>query len=1037
MEDETRRPTAIWQDPEVQRLLDGMTDPFMALDGKGTIAFANRALAERNPDIVGRDSREVWPELAGSEAEAALQATFATGVPARFEQWIESSGRWMDVSATSNGDYLLVHYRDVTDSKRREGSLRAIVDSLPHIAWLAEPGGTTTINDRWRDYTGIGGATLDDFRAAIHPDDLPRTVEALEGRKKGEAYEYDVRIRRADGVYRWNHVRAIPYLRRQGEEPNWIGTTTDVHDERTREHTLRLLLQVNEETRGLGDPAEIVLAAMRALATSLGKVSCFYGEFRDDGDTVDVLQEWSLDGVSEIGVYRLSDYRDPGREAFRMVVNDVREAYSERLVAVYEARRTAAFVCIPLVKEGRFSALLVARSAVPRDWAPEEIEAVRHVADRCWAEIERARAQSRAAAGEAGLRALVEANPIGVVVVDIDSGRALEANDAWLSALGRTRAELEAGVIDIRAMSGPEGTAITEAKIAEAREKGSVGFYEKAYFKPDGTRVPVLVGFAPVDPELKRATAFMLDLTELRRAEQAAVEGERRYRALAETIPAIAFSLLPDGAVEYVNSRGAEFFGEGMAQAALMTLGKLITHSESFEVERPLLRADRQYRWHLCRAEAMRDESGALVRWIGTLTDIHEAKSRERVLRFLVDLDDATATVEDPLQAMRETAYMLAGAVGADRCAYAEVDGERFTILGDYARSGPSISGEYRLADFGEAYANLQRSGETYVVENAAEFDLPPEVLANYEATAIAAVVCAPIIRAGRLVAMMAVHQNRPRKWTAEEISLVQQVTDRSWANIERVRARRDLRQSEERLREANDTLEQKVAERTDDLEKSNEALQGFGYHISHDLRTPLRAIVSTSRMIQADYGDDLPEEANALLSRQAEAARKLGELIDDLLQLSRLAHADLTKRPVDLTALARDAAAEALSAHPESNARIVVDDDLLVQADPRLLRLAIVNLLENAVKYSPEGGTIHVFQRSDGALAVTDEGIGMESQYLERIFEPFQRLHRDEAYKGTGIGLANVRRVIERHNGEVWAESEIGRGSTFLIRLP
>lgn len=525
------------------------------------------------------------------------------------------------------------------------------------------------------------------------------------------------------------------------------------------------------------------------------------------------------------------------------------------------------------------------------------------------------------------------------------------------------------------------------------------------------------------------------DVTETKRAKRAAEESERRYRLLAETIPAIVFTLHPNGQADYVNARGLEFFGAAGASTPLETLGTSIAGGEAFEIERPLLRSDRQYRWHLCRAVPMREE-GRIVRWIGTLTDVHEAKSRERVLRFFVDLDDATAALDDPVPAMRETAYMLAGAIGADRCAYAEVTGDEFTILGDFARNGPSIAGRFPLIAFGEVYAERMRTGKTYVVEDADALDLSDEVRSNYDTTTIAAVICAPILRGGRLVAMMAVHQNRPRRWTREEIDLVEQVTARSWANIERVHARHALRESQARLREANDGLELKVAERTAELQAANEALQGFGYHVSHDLRTPLRAIVSTSRMIQADYGDVLPTDANALLSRQAEAARKLGELIDDLLQLSRLSQAELTKTIVDLTHMGREAAEEALSAHPETRVRIVVEDDLNVQADPRLLYLAVINLLENAVKYSPQGGTVRLFRRDDDAFAVSDEGIGIDPRYLEKIFEPFQRLHRDEEYKGTGIGLANVRRVLERHGGRVWAESELGTGSTFLFTL-
>ncbi len=1033
----------IWQDPEVRQALDGMVEPLAALDRNGRIAFVNRALAESNPErsLVGEDAWAAWPELEDPQTHEAFDRAFATGLPARLLRPRPDSDRKVEFSAHRSGDHLLVSARDAVDPKSvggREGPLQAMVDALPHIAWHTDPDGRVVVNDRWRAYSGSEGTGVETFRAHVHPDDLSLTERALEGRSLGKAYEYDLRVRDARGVYRWHRVRVAPYRSAPNEPLSWIGTTTDVHDERTRERTLRLLLDVTERTRIVHEPSEVLTIALRALTEALDLSWATYAEISEDGESFVRLQQWPLSVEAPSG--RLASLGDSllqdGRVGRTTAIDDVRTAYGERVAGRYEARGSRAFVSVPLVKQGRFVAALAVHVGAPRAWTEDEIEAVRLVADRCWTEIERARAQRAAGEREGRLRALVEANPVGIAVVDVETGVALEANEACLRLIGRTRGELEARGIDFYAISSDDGRALSQSRIDEARRTGSTGFYEKTYARPDGTRVPVLVGFTPLDAEVRRVTAFMLDLTDLRRAEQAVAEGERRWRLLAETIPAIVFSLRPDGSVEYVNSRGEAYFGEGKAAEALGTLAQSIARGEPFEVERPFVRADRAYRWHLCRTEPMRDEAGGVVRWIGTLTDVHEAKSRERVLRFLVDLDDATANLEEPAHAIREMAFMLVGAVGADRCVYAEVVGDGFTILGDYARIGPSRAGYHALDAYGDGYAARLRAGKTFVADDLDGLEIPPEVRAAYAAAGIAAVVCAPIVRGGRLVATMAAHQSRPRRWTPEEVDLVEQVAGRSWANIERVRGRRELRGSEERLREANEGLERKVSERTKELQDANDALQGFGYHISHDLRTPLRAIVSTSRMIQMDYGDGLPAEARTLLSRQAEAARKLGELIDDLLQLSRLSQAELEKSTVDLTTLARDAAEEALSEHPQTRVRIEVTDGLIVQADPRLLRLALVNLFENAVKYSPGGGTVRMFRRPNGDFAISDEGIGMEPQYLERIFEPFQRLHRDEAFKGTGIGLANVRRVLTRHGGAVWAESELGEGSTFVMRL-
>ncbi|RYG26502.1 DUF4118 domain-containing protein [bacterium] len=241
---------------------------------------------------------------------------------------------------------------------------------------------------------------------------------------------------------------------------------------------------------------------------------------------------------------------------------------------------------------------------------------------------------------------------------------------------------------------------------------------------------------------------------------------------------------------------------------------------------------------------------------------------------------------------------------------------------------------------------------------------------------------------------------------------------------------------AEEELRKAKEELEQRVEERTAELRASNESLRSFNYHVSHDLRAPLRTIVSSSKIVMEDFGEAIPAEAKEILTRQAVAAKKLGDLIDDLLRYSRLTQVELSRQQVDLSGIAESVVPEALAAHPDSAVRVEVEPGLVVRADSNLVRLVVGNLIENGVKYSPEGGTVRVGQRPDGAFFVSDEGIGIDPRYFDKIFEPFERLHTDKEFQGTGIGLANVKQVIERHCGRVWVESELGKGSTFLFTL-
>jgi PAS domain S-box-containing protein len=229
--------------------------------------------------------------------------------------------------------------------------------------------------------------------------------------------------------------------------------------------------------------------------------------------------------------------------------------------------------------------------------------------------------------------------------------------------------------------------------------------------------------------------------------------------------------------------------------------------------------------------------------------------------------------------------------------------------------------------------------------------------------------------------------------------------------------------------------LERRVEERTVEMQLAIGELEGFTYSVSHDLRAPLRSIVATSVMLQQDYGDQLPEEATGLLKRQARAAKKMAILIDELLGLSRVARQEMRRSLTDISSVVRELVAERRLEGQLGNVNFEVEDNLRASVDERLFRLALGNLIENAAKFSPDGGTVNV-GRDGATFFVRDQGIGFDMKYADRLFRPFERLVPDKEFAGTGIGLANVKRIIERHGGTVWAESQPGKGATFYFTL-
>jgi signal transduction histidine kinase len=233
-------------------------------------------------------------------------------------------------------------------------------------------------------------------------------------------------------------------------------------------------------------------------------------------------------------------------------------------------------------------------------------------------------------------------------------------------------------------------------------------------------------------------------------------------------------------------------------------------------------------------------------------------------------------------------------------------------------------------------------------------------------------------------------------------------------------------RASEAELRHAKDAAE-----------ASNRELEAFSYSVAHDLRAPLRGIDGFSQALLEDYLDKLDAEGVDHLHCIRDGAKRMGALIDDLLSLSRLTRSNFARERVDVGTMARTVAAQLLSADPSRAVALLIPDGLLADADPRLLRIALENLIGNAWKFSAKKPSAHIEVGSqDGAFYVRDDGAGFDMAYSSKLFGAFQRLHTVSEFAGTGIGLATVQRVMERHGGRVWAEGKVGVGATFFFTL-
>lgn len=446
----------------------------------------------------------------------------------------------------------------------------------------------------------------------------------------------------------------------------------------------------------------------------------------------------------------------------------------------------------------------------------------------------------------------------------------------------------------------------------------------------------------------------------------------------------------------------------------------------------------------------IKDRHGRIIAGVVTFYDITEQKRVEDALQFLAEAGEVLSSSLD-YETTLESVARLAVPRLADWCAadVATEDGQIQRVV--VAHVDPAkvelafeIYRRYPLdANAAQGVPHVIRTGQpafypTISDELLAETIHDPEQLAITRSLGLRSVMIVPLIARGRtLGALSFVHAESERHYDKDDLALAKDLARRAALAVDNARLYREAQESRVQIAAINADLERHAGK----LAAANQELESFSYSVSHDLRAPLRAIDGFSRILLEEYDPDLPPEAQRYLGLVRQNATQMGQLIDDLLQFSRLSRKSFNQQEVRPGELVRDVLADLKPELEQRQVELITGDLPSCRADPALLRQVFANLLANALKFTRqrpvaviEIGSLE--QNGECTYFVKDNGVGFDMRYADRLFGIFQRLHRAEDYAGTGVGLATVQRVIHRHDGRIWAEAAVDQGATFYFTV-